>query len=156
MFSAMNELPAHLFSAISDDAPGTALGKTMRFNGPIFEWFGQRVHVGDLRHGRNGLGVPYDWSVDAESGRGDTRDGEIAFSQSFSSGYPGAYGTFLRDAVEDKLDADLIERPELTVHKMAMVSQGRLAMMGEYEGNAIPTLPSLESPISCNSLAEEK
>lgn len=148
MFSAINELPAHLFWPRSDDAPGTALGKSMRFNGAIFEWFGQNVCAGDLRHGRNGVGVPCDWSVDAEPGKGDTSDEKSAFSRSFRSGYPGAYGTFLRDAVEGKTDADLVERPELAVHKMAMVSQGRLAMVGEYDGNAIPTLPQLDSPIS--------
>ena len=60
--------------------------------------------------------------------------GESTFAPGFRSGYPGAYGTFLRDAVVGKGDEEFTERPEFTLHKMAMVGQGRSGLMAEYDG----------------------
>lgn len=33
-----------------------------------------------------------------------------------------------------KTNGELVERPELTVHKMTMVSKGQSGMMTEYDG----------------------
>lgn len=144
MFSSVNELPAHLFSCgqgtESPSAPKTAFGKAMRSNASIFDVFAQEVRAGDLKHGRNGVGIPYEWSSNGEAPPAADM-GENEGAKSFRSGHPGAYGTYLRDAVGGKADDELVERPELKVHKLGMVGAGNFGMISEYDGKPRHALP---------------
>ena len=58
MFSAIDELPAHLLNPSPTGAPKTLVGKAMRFGRGIFDWFRQEIRAGDLRCGKNGISVP--------------------------------------------------------------------------------------------------
>ncbi|KEZ41175.1 hypothetical protein SAPIO_CDS7255 [Scedosporium apiospermum] len=151
MFSGANELPTHLLSpdgrGHSYDSSTTALGQCHRFKGGVFQWIGQKVRVEDLKQGRNGVGVTHDWWSSTHplngslNGAGNEKDAgimkdvnhDMASLESFRSGYPGVYGTLLRDAIKGKADDELVERPEMRVFKMAMVGAGEPGLMAEYD-----------------------
>ena len=133
MFSSISELPTHLLNPSPADAPRAAFGKAVRFGGGIFDWFRQEITAGDLKCGKNGVGVPCEWSPDGKT-EGKESGGEDSPERSFRSAYPGAYGTYLNEAVAGKADDEFVERPELKVHKMAMVGSGESGMMAEYDG----------------------
>ena len=160
MFSGANELPTHLLSpdgrGHSYDSSTTALGQCHRFKGGVFQWIGQKVRVEDLTQGRNGVGVAHDWWPSTHplngslNGTGNEKEAgimkdanhDMASLESFRSGYPGVYGTLLRDAIKGKADDELVERPEMRVFKMAMVGAGEAGLMAEYDGAFLVFLPS--------------
>jgi hypothetical protein len=145
MFSATNELPSYLFHpdkrGHSYDFSTTPFNQCMRHQGDMFHWFGQKVKVGDLKQGKNGVGEPYDWLPDtmpavvlqngeaSKPKKTDSKDGN-----SFRSGYPGAFGTYLQDIIRGKEDDELVERPEMVMFKMAMIGAGEAGLTNEYHG----------------------
>lgn len=132
MFSANNHLPAYLLHpdkrGHSYSPKNTPITQCMQFQGNLFEWLGQEVRVGDLRDGLNGV------SSTATSSEDHMAEARTKNRIAFRNGYPGAYGTFLFEATNGKNEEELIERPEVLIHRLAMIGQGAEHMKAEYEG----------------------